>query len=83
MKKIINWFKESHRWQHFVGGFGIGLLSLGDWYTAAVSGIGVASALEYKDKLWGGKWDWIDLAITVAGVAAGFGVSQLFKTYVL
>lgn len=51
----MNWLEESHHWQHIVGGIGIGLLSLGDWYTALLCGVGVASALELKDRLWQGK----------------------------
>lgn len=72
MNKVINWFKESNRWKHLVGGCAIGALS-NDWYCAALAGLGTASALEFKDTQWGGKWDWIDWGITLAGVAAGFG----------
>lgn len=61
----------SNRPLHFGGGFLIGFASDG-WYCAALSGVGVASALEFKDKQWGGKWDWIDWAMTVAGVALGY-----------
>lgn len=81
MKKIIDWFKESHRWQHFLGGVAIGLGSP-DTYCAAYTGIGVAGALEFKDMKYDGKWDWIDFSITLAGVAVGFGARMLFKTYV-
>lgn len=70
MKKIIAWLKESHRWQHVVGGLAIGLLSDSN-YCAALSGLVVASSLELKDKLWGGKWDWIDWALTVGSVSVG------------
>ena len=77
MKNIINWFKQSNRWKHFVGGFGIGVLS-NTLYCAGLAGLGVASALEFKDTQWGGKWDWIDWGITVAGVAVGFGLRALF-----
>lgn len=73
MKKIINWLKQSNRGKHLIGGFGIGLLS-NDLYCAGLAGIGVASALEFKDTQWGGKWDWIDWGLTVCGVAAGFAV---------
>lgn len=81
--KDMNWLKESHHWQHIVGGIGIGLLSLGYWYTALLCGAGVASALELKDKLWGGKWDWTDWIITIAGTAVGFGISFTIKTFLL
>lgn len=70
MKKIITWLKESHRLTHFGGGFLIGFLS-DDNYCAALAGGGVAGALELKDKLWGGKFDWVDLGMTLAGTAAG------------
>ena len=79
----MNWFTESHRWQHLVGGIMIGILSLGNWYTAAVAGIGIASALEFKDNSWGGRWDWLDWIITIAGVLIGFGISFTIKTFLL
>ena len=43
-------------------------------YCAAYAGIGIASALELKDKLWGGKPDIVDWSLTVAGVAIGYGL---------
>ena len=52
------------------GGIAIGLGADGT-YCAAYAGIGVAAALELKDKLWGGRWDWADFALTLAGVAVG------------
>lgn len=70
MKKIISWLKESHRLQHIVGGLAIGLLSDSN-YCATLSGLVVASSLELKDKLWGGKWDWVDWALTLGGVIVG------------
>ena len=30
-----------------------------------------AGALEYKDKVHGGRWDWIDFGLTVAGAMIG------------
>jgi hypothetical protein len=70
MKKIIAWLKESHRWQHLAGGLVIGLAS-DSTYCAAFAGLGIASALEFKDKACGGKWDWIDWSLTLAGVFVG------------
>ena len=70
MKKIIDWLKESHRWQHLAGGLVIGLAS-DSTYCAAFAGLGIASALEFKDKACGGKWDWIDWSLTLAGVFVG------------
>jgi len=68
--KAIRWLKESNRWKHAVGGFLIGFFADSD-YCAAYAGTGVAAALELKDRLWGGKWDWTDFALTVAGTAIG------------
>jgi len=70
---IINWFKESNRFKHLAGGFAIGVLS-NDWYCAALAGVSAAGALEFKDYQWGGKPDWIDFALTVAGTAIGYGL---------
>lgn len=70
MKRIIEWLKSSNRWKHVAGGIVIGF-GADDNYCAAYAGIGVAAALELKDKLWGGKWDWIDFGLTVGGVVVG------------
>ena len=69
--KFLNWFKVSNRWKHLIGGIliGVGANSI---YCAAYTGIGVASALELKDKLCGGKFDLIDWVLTVIGVAIGY-----------
>lgn len=79
----MSWITDSNRWQHLVGGILIGLLSLGCWYAALLAGVGIASALEFKDRSWGGRWDWIDWMITIAGVAGGFGFSLIIKTFLL
>lgn len=62
--------KSSNRGRHIVGGFLIGL-GADDTYCALYAGAGVAGALELKDKLWGGKWDWVDFGCTMAGVVVG------------
>jgi hypothetical protein len=73
MKKVIDWLKESNRWKHLLAGIIIGLLANG-WYCAELVGIGVACTCEFKDKSWGGKWDWIDLIITIVGVNIGYTI---------
>lgn len=79
MKRLIrlfSWLKQSNRDKHLLGGLVIGLTT---WsvYCAAYAGLAVASALEFKDKSWGGKWDWMDWSLTVAGVIAGQIILQL------
>lgn len=70
MKKIWKWLLVSNRWKHFVGGLLIGL-GANTNYCAAYASLLTASALEFKDKSWGGKWDWIDFSLTLAGVIVG------------
>ena len=82
INKVIEWFKTSNRWKHLVGGILIGL-GANSIYCAAYAGIGIASALEFKDKLWGGKWDWIDWLLTIIGVAIGYSIRFLVITFVL
>ena len=74
--KIFNWFSLSNRWKHLCGGILVGLGS-DSVYCAAYAGIGIASALEFKDKAHGGKLDWIDWGCTVGGVAIGFSLRVL------
>ena len=78
MKKIIYGLKSSNRYKHLMGGMLIdaGANSL---YCAAYAGIGVATALELKDRMWGGKADIIDWGLTVGGVVIGFGVRIIIK----
>lgn len=73
MRKLFTWLKESDRYKHLLGGIAIGVFA-NSLYCAAYAGIGVATALELKDKMWGGKFDFIDLSLTLAGVAIGYGV---------
>ena len=73
MKKLFTWLKESDRYKHLIGGIAIGAFA-NSLYCAAYAGLGVATALELKDKMWGGKFDLVDLSLTLAGVAIGYGV---------
>ena len=66
MKKLIFWLKESDRYKHLIGGFLIALITFNPIY-ALYSSILAASCLEFKDKQWGGEWDWQDWIITVVG----------------
>lgn len=71
IKRILRWIKESNRWKHLAGGVVIGL-GANSCYCAAYAGVGVATTLELKDKQWGGKWDWTDFCLTIAGVGVGY-----------
>lgn len=77
----MNWFLESNRWKHFLGGMAIGALS-DDWYCATLAGVTTAGALEFKDKEHGDNWDWLDFFCTIAGVALGYGARYLITMYI-
>lgn len=66
--RIINWFKQSNRWKHLLYGFLVSIIA-GFAFT-----LGCAAGMEFKDKQAGGKWDWIDFGLTVAGGLAGSAI---------
>ncbi len=68
--KIKTWLGLSNRYKHLIGGFLIGLFAI-NWYCALYTGCGVAGAMEMKDKLWGGEFDWTDFWCTVVGAILG------------
>ena len=39
--------------------------------------IGCAGGMEFKDRQWGGKWDWLDFAATLLGGLLGQAVQLL------
>ena len=61
MCKVIDWFKESNRGKHLLYAIPIGLVF------TILCVLGVASGMEFKDKQWGGSWDWIDWSCTMVG----------------
>ena len=71
-----NFFTESNRDLHFFYAIPIGLL------LTILCVIGLASGLEYKDKLYGNKWDWIDWIMTVLGGLVG-QIIQLLIIYLI
>lgn len=58
-------FSESNRWKHFFGGIAVGLV------LTVLGAIGIAAGMEFKDKQWGGKWDWWDFFFTILGGIIG------------
>ena len=71
MKKIIEFLKASNHWKHLLYGY---LIAIGanDWYCAEYVTVGVASALEFKDKQHGCEWDWVDWSLTFVGGNLGY-----------
>ena len=76
MKKILNWFKESNRYKHLIGGIVIALSAL-SWYNAMYASAGVGLAMEYKDKANGGDFDIVDAGLTFIGGIIGQSIFQL------
>lgn len=73
---IIDWFGESNRQWHLVGGLLIGLFA-NSWYCAGYAGAGVAGAMEFKDYVKGGTPDWIDFDLTFGGALLGYFLKWL------
>lgn len=59
------WFKESNRDKHFLYAIPCGLIGT-ELFVA-----GLTTGMEFKDKLYGNKWDWIDWLMTMAGGLIG------------
>ena len=61
----IKWLKESNRLKHLKYAIVPGAL-----FTILFVA-GLASGMEFKDKMYGGKWDWLDWIATMIGGTIG------------
>lgn len=61
----IKWLKESNRLKHLKYAIVPGAL-----FTILFVA-GLASGMEFKDKMYGGKWDWLDWIATIIGGTIG------------
>ena len=61
----MKWFAESNRWKHFLYAIPIGFIF------TILCVLVVATGMEFKDKMWGGKWDWLDWIATMLGGSVG------------
>lgn len=59
------WLQESNRPKHLFYAIPIGFL------LTILCVIGVASGMEFKDKQYEGKWDWLDWIATIIGGIVG------------
>ena len=73
---MCKWIKESNRWKHLIGGFILGLV------LTVLCALGCAGGMEFKDKQYGGKWDWLDILATLLGGLIGQAV-QAFIIYLI
>ena len=59
------WLKESNRQKHLLYAIPIGLV------LTILAVLGCAFGMEFKDKEYGDKFDWLDVAATMIGGAIG------------
>ena len=59
------WLKESNRQKHLLYAIPIGLVF------TILAVLGCAFGMEFKDKEYGNKFDWLDIAVTMIGGAIG------------
>ena len=59
------WLKESNRQIHLLYAIPIGLVF------TILAVLGCAFGMEFKDKQYGGKFDWLDIAATMIGGVIG------------
>lgn len=64
-------FSDISRLQHFLWAIPIGML------LTILCVLGVATGMEFKDRQWGGRWDWADWACTMFGGLVGQCVQLL------
>ena len=69
----MNWIKESNRPKHLLYAIPAGAL-----FTILFVA-GLAAGMEFKDRDWGGTWDWLDIVATLIGGAIG----QLIQVLIL
>jgi hypothetical protein len=72
----MSWFTESNRWKHFVYAIPVG------YVFTILCVLGLAPGMEFKDKLWGGKYDWIDWLATMLGGLIGQAL-QILTIYLI
>lgn len=73
IRKPLRWLHESNRDKHLLGGALVGFLST-DLYCSLLSGTAAGASLELKDKLYGGKPDAVDFALTLLGSLIGYAL---------
>ena len=61
----MNWIKESNRRKHLLYAIPIGLIF------SILAVLGCAFGMEFKDKQYGNKFDWLDIAATMIGGTIG------------
>lgn len=61
----MKWMFRSNRLKHFLYAIPCAMI------LTFLFVIGLAVGMEFKDRAWGGKWDWLDLISTLLGGLIG------------
>lgn len=59
------WLNESNRMEHFAYAIPCGFVG------TELFVLGLAVGMEFKDRMYGGRFDWLDIAATVLGGIVG------------
>ena len=62
---MMKWLKESNRIKHLLYAIPVGFLF------TILAVLGCAFGMEFKDRQYGNKFDWLDIAATMIGGAIG------------
>ena len=63
--KVFKWLKQSNRPKHLLYAIPIGFIF------TILAVLGCAFGMEFKDKQYGGKFDWLDIVATMIGGLIG------------
>jgi hypothetical protein len=67
-EKVLQWWKASNRWKHFLFAIPLGAVCGAPFTT------GVGLGMEVKDHLYGNRADFVDFHLTAAGGVIGHGI---------
>ena len=73
----MSWIKESNRDKHLLYAIPCGLIG------TILFVLGLAIGMEFKDKQWGGKFDYLDLLAAVLGGLIGQAIQLLILILIL
>ena len=73
----MSWINESNRIKHLLYAIPAGAL------LTILFAVGLAVGMEFKDRAYGGKWDWLDIAATLIGGFIGQAIQIGVLTLIL
>ncbi len=73
----MSWINESNRMKHLLYGIPAGAL------LTILFAAGLAAGMEFKDRSYGNKWDWLDIAATLIGGLIGQAIQIGVLTLIL